>query len=72
MKQAGLIDLLNNWKLLYPLANAFLCCVQPWMCAIFNEDVQKRLKKKLGCRRNTVNGSIFFISSASGVATLKA
>ncbi|CAJ0599362.1 unnamed protein product [Cylicocyclus nassatus] len=64
-------DLYEKWKFLYPFANAFLCCVQPWTCTIFNKDVQNRLRRAVGCDPNDMNSSTIFVSSASVMINAK-
>ncbi|VDK58423.1 unnamed protein product [Cylicostephanus goldi] len=38
--QTGADGFMNQWKLLYPLMNAFFSCVQPWTCIFLNYDIQ--------------------------------
>ncbi|CAJ0603361.1 unnamed protein product [Cylicocyclus nassatus] len=43
--------MLYSWRKVHPIMNTFLSAVQAWMCLFFNNDVQYKLTKLLGCGR---------------------
>ncbi|CAJ0599387.1 unnamed protein product [Cylicocyclus nassatus] len=65
VNQIVVLDVLQWWNMIYPLMNAFLCCVLPWTSLLLNHDIQIRLKAMGHCRKAEVINSSLFVSRAS-------
>ncbi|CAJ0603350.1 unnamed protein product [Cylicocyclus nassatus] len=58
-------SLVYAWRQAHPVMNSFLSSIQPWMCLLFNRDIQVRLKRIVTCGKAKHLPAI----SASAVST---